>query len=93
MLKPTELIYTGSCKELLDAFNKTNKISIKRENIKIKEGTLKFQYAVQEWGYYPVSFQCNDNVEQPKHEVVAGDFMGSFGYMRKIEMPISSLLE
>lgn len=74
MLEPTELIYTGSCKELLDAFNKTNKILIKRENIKIKEGTLKFQYGV--WAYYPVSFQFNDNVEHPKYEVVAGDFMG-----------------
>ena len=93
MLKPTELIDTGSCKELLDAFNKTNKISIKRENIKIKEGTAKIQYAVQEWGYYPVAFQCIDNIEPPKYKVVAGDFVESFGYMKKIEKPIRSLLE
>jgi len=84
MSNPTELIFIGNCQKLIDDFNKCNKVIIGKEDIKIKEGTVKFKYAFQEWSYYPVSFECKDNIEAPNGKFIAGDFLGSYGYMRKI---------
>jgi hypothetical protein len=83
MSTPTELIFVGNCKQLIDNFNICNKAIIKKEDIKVKGGTVNFKYASQEWGYYPITFECKDNIEGPNGNFTAGDFLGSYGYMRK----------
>lgn len=82
--KPTELIYTGKCKEIIDAFEKTNKVYVNQKNITIKEGTKEFSSFYDEWRYYPVTFNCTDNLELHKGTYFAGDFMYSLSYIKKI---------
>jgi hypothetical protein len=56
MSTPTELIFVGNCKKIIDNFKTCNKLIIKKADINVKEGTVNFNYASQEWGYYPVTF-------------------------------------
>lgn len=84
MSTPTELIFVGNCQKIIDNFNTCNMSIIKKEDIKVKEETIKFKYASQEWGYYPITFECKDNIKGPNGNFIAGDFFGSYGYMRKI---------
>jgi hypothetical protein len=83
MSLPTELIYTGKCKELFESFEKTNKVYINQKNITIKEGTKEFNSFYDEWKYYPVTFICTDNINPPKDSYFAGDFIYSEGYIKK----------
>jgi hypothetical protein len=92
MSNQTELIYIGNCKNIIDDLNislYTKKIVINREDIKVKKGTKELISPVQEWGYYPVSFDCKDDIESPSGNFIAGDFMhhsfGCYGYMSRIE--------
>ncbi len=90
MSKSTELIYIGNCQKIIDDFNNScninKKVIINRQDIKVKKGTQQLVFPVQEWGYYPVSFECKDNIEGPVGNFLAGDFMnhgiiGSTGYI------------
>lgn len=77
-----QLVYIGNCKEILESFKESNKILITRENIKFKDESMKFK-SPSLWAYYSVSFECKDKVDPPKGEIIAGDFMGCQGYMKK----------
>jgi hypothetical protein len=87
MSKPTELIYIGNCQKLIDDFNTCKKTIIKREDIKVKKGTKPIIFTLQEWSYYPVSFECKDNIEGPVGKFIAGNFInylsGYYGHMIK----------
>jgi len=87
MSKPTELIFVGNCQNIIEKFNACNKIIIKREDIKVKKGTQPLIFPIQEFKYYPVSFECKDNIEGPNGTFKAGEFIdysfGSYGYMEK----------
>ena len=63
MSNPTELIFVGNCQKIIQII--LIHVIIKQENIKIKEGTVKFKYAYQEMSYYPVSFEYKYNIEDP----------------------------
>jgi hypothetical protein len=82
---PEELIYTGNCKKIIDDLNKSlhmnKRVIINRKDIKVKKGTQELLFPVQEWRYYPVSFECADNIEGPVGNFLAGDFvqLGIFG--------------
>ena len=81
--KSTELIYTGKCQEIIDVFKKSNQVYVNRKNITIKKGTTEFSSFYDEWIYYPVTFNCTDNLELSKGTYLAGDFMHSTGYIKQ----------
>jgi hypothetical protein len=81
--KSTELIYTGKCKEIIDGFKQSNLVYVNRKNITIKKGTPEFSSFYDEWRYYPVTFNCTDNLEPPKCTYLAGDFMHSTGCIKQ----------
>jgi hypothetical protein len=88
-LKPTQLIYTGNCKNITEDLNNSlkNFVLIQREDIKVKKGTVDLEEYFRP--YYPVvSFECKDNVESPSGKFIIGDFgCNSFdchGVMRKL---------
>lgn len=80
----TELIFVGNCSDLINSFKKTFKVCINEQNIKIKEGTPEFSSIYEKWSYYPLTFQCTDNIEPPTGTYIAGDFLFSTGYIKKI---------
>ena len=82
--KSTELIYTGNCQKIIEALEKSKKVYINQNKITIKEGTRAFKSFYDEWKYYPVTFICTDNIDFPFGNYVAGDFMYSIGYLKKI---------
>ena len=82
--KPTILIYTGDCAELAKLFEieKNKKVFVKRSNLEVKKGTEKLLYPVQEWGYYPIEFKCDN---KPSGVFYGGDLFGAHGIIKKVE--------
>ena len=80
--KSTELIYTGNCQEIIDVFKQSNQVYVNRRNITIKKGTTEFSSFYDGWRYYPVTFNCTDNLEPSKGTYLAGDFMHSTGCIK-----------
>lgn len=88
MSKPTEIIYIGNCKNLIEDLNKSTNVLIKRNDIKVKKGTMPFIFPIQEQLYYPISFECKDEIDQPKGKYIAGEFINYinkefYGYIKK----------
>lgn len=82
MSNPTELIYVGDCNELLEKFMKSRSkmVEVKRDELKVKKGTQQLLYPVQEWGYYPLHFECKN---APEGEYIAGDIFRGHGIIKK----------
>ena len=88
MSKPAELIYIGNCKDIIEDLEKSANVIIRRSEIKEKKGTRQLIFPVQEWLYYPLSFECKDNIYIPKGKYIAGDFrthnsFENYGYIKK----------
>lgn len=85
MVSSTELVYVGNCADLVRKLQQTGCAYVHVNNIVMKENTAPFRSEYDKWRYYPLSFKCSDNIV-PVGTYVAGDFMNSVGYIKKITL-------
>lgn len=86
-MEKTQLVYSGSCAEVLrklDAATNGRVLLRDDEHIQIKHGTMPFQQYYELHQFYPVAFQCNDNVKPPKGRFMAGNFSGNFFTLKRV---------